>query len=204
MILCWWKEQYNMRHKIQPLLRWRQHESQKLLPTCVQSKVMSSQKPVHLSFRFPASTSCCLSWCLCLPVDFELQWSLTARGWGLSDSPAGLTDMWGDGYSVIPSRKSYAPALYLPVYSSWEGTDSAGPRLSTLWAGSWLIQGAHVLVCPSHMGLLHRRASPTLMTSSGIASCLYWVPYHSSVRSVFPSKDLETIATLERDGKKNL
>lgn len=138
--------------------------------------------------QFPASISCCLSWCLCLPVDFELQWSLTARGWGLSDSPAGLTDMWGDGYSVIPSRwKSYAPAPYLPVYSSWEGTDSAGPRLSTLWAGNWLIQAAHVLVCPSHMGLFTDGLTPTLMTSSGIASCLYWVPHHS-VRSVFSFK----------------
>lgn len=35
------------------------------------------------------------------------------------------------------------------------------------------------------------------MTSSEIASCLYCVPYQSSVRSVFPSKDLETIATLK-------
>ena len=171
---------------------------------CVQSKVMSSQKPSHLFFRFPVSISSCLSWCLCIPVDFELQWSLTAWGWSLSDSPAGLTDMWEDGSSVISSCKSYAPALYLPVYASWEGTDSAGPRLSTLWAGNWLIQGAHVLACPSHIGLLHRWANPTLMTSSGIASCLYWVPYHSSVQSVFPSKDLETIATLEIDGKKNL
>ena len=148
---------------------------------------------------FP-SLPACLGACASL-------WTLNSNDLWLRKAevcPAGLTDMWEDDYSVISSCKSYAPALYLPVYASWEGTDSAGPRLSTLWAGNWLIQGAHVLACPSHIGLLHRWANPTLMTSSGIASCLYWVPYHSSVRSVCPSKDLETIATLEIDGKKNL
>lgn len=37
------------------------------------------------------------------------------------------------------------------------------------------------------------------MTSSDIDSCLYWVPYHSSVLSVCPSNDLETTATLKRN-----
>ena len=37
----------------------------------------------------------------------------------------------------------------------------------------------------------------TLMVSSVMASCLYCVPYHSSVLSVCPSKDFDTTATLE-------
>lgn len=36
----------------------------------------------------------------------------------------------------------------------------------------------------------------TLMVSSEMASCLYCVPYHSSVLSVCPSYDFETTATL--------
>lgn len=42
----------------------------------------------------------------------------------------------------------------------------------------------------------------TLIASSVIASCLYCVPYHSSVRSVCPSNDLETTATLKEKKKK--
>lgn len=42
----------------------------------------------------------------------------------------------------------------------------------------------------------------TLIASSVMASCLYCVPYHSSVRSVCPSNDLETTATL-KEKKKN-
>lgn len=37
------------------------------------------------------------------------------------------------------------------------------------------------------------------MLASVMASCLYCVPYHSSVLSVCPSNDFDTTATLEKE-----